>query len=55
MNVDRILEEILVISKLFLFAILFAKIFIRQEKILAAALKINIFSKKIYLRENKKK
>ncbi len=46
LNFDRILEEILVIAKLFLFAILFEKIFVRQEQILAAALKINIFSKK---------
>ena len=46
MNFDRILDEILVIAKLFLFAILFAKIFVIEEQILAAALKINIFSKK---------
>ncbi len=49
MNFDRILEEILVIAKLFLFAILFAKIFVRQEQKLAAALKNNIFFEKKFI------
>jgi hypothetical protein len=46
MNFDRIFDEMLVIAKLFVFKIPFAKIFVRQEQILAAALKINIFSEK---------